>query len=122
MLGVYLGQCAPYSSFLDTVSLNEPVPGAGDDGSEVIVELVETLACPFPSPEEEFLEQDALNKIGAFVDALPSNLKVVAKLHYWEGVTQVDIAGELGISQSAVSQRLSKVIALGRDFFGLTVN
>lgn len=122
MLEEYMGRCGPYSAFLNVASLNAPVSETNEDDGDVIPELVDTLPSPLPNPEDEYLQQDILNKIGGFVDALPANLKLVAMLHYWDGLTQSEIARILGISQSAVSQRLSKVVALGRAHFGLTAH
>lgn len=119
MLEEYMGRCGPYSAFLSVASLNAPVSETNGDDGDVIPELVDTLPSPLPNPEDEYVQQDILNKVGVFVDALPSKLKLVAMLHYWEGLTQSEIARNLGISQSAVSQRLSKVVALGRAHFGL---
>lgn len=122
MLEEYMGRCSPIAAYLDVISLNEPVCETDGESGEAALEIVDTLPSLLPNPEEEFLKQDILNKVGAFVDALPSNLRLVATLHYWDERTQREIACMLGISQSAVSQRLSKVVALGRAHFCLTMH
>ena len=119
MLEEYMGHCGPIAAYLDVISLNELV---SETSGESNLEIVDTLPSLRPNPEDECLQQDILNKVGMFVDALPSSLKLVAVLHYWDGLTQNEIARMLGISQSAVSQRLSKVIALGRAHFDLTMH
>lgn len=122
MLEEYLGQCGPYSAFIDVVSLNVVVTEPGADAGDRQVEIVDTLPTVLPSPEEECLQKDILSKIGAFVDGLPVGLRQVAVLHYWDGLTQHDIARCMGISQSAVSQRLAKITIFGRSHFGLFMN
>lgn len=122
MLEEYLGQCGPYSAFVDVISLNDVATEFGADVGEHQVEIVDTLPTLLPNPEEECLKKDILSKIGKFVEGLPTCLRQVAILHYWDGRTQRDIAQEMGISQSAVSQRLAKITALGRSHFGLFMN
>jgi len=122
MLAEYLGQCGPYAAFFDVVSLNTPVSELSGDGDDAMSELIDTLPSLSPTPEDEYLLQDILTEVGVFVDELPAPLKRVAILHFWDGHTQIEIAHELGISQSAVSQRLAKVIALGRTRFCVSIH
>jgi len=119
MLEEYLGHIGQHAAFLELASLNSPTTTTDDLEGEVSSDLVEMLPCLAPDPEVLCVRLDTLNKVGAFVDTLPNHLKATAILHYWDGLTQQQVAVSLGISQSAVSQRLSKVVSMGRKFFDL---
>ena len=118
MLAGYLGHIGPYAAFSELVSLNAPTTTDHLD-DEVSPDLVEMLPSLDPDPEVLCERLDALNKVGTFVATLPNHLKATAILHYWDGLTQQQVALSLGISQSAVSQRLSKIVSMGRKFFDL---
>ncbi len=119
MLEVYLGYCSPYAAFLDITSLNDFVSDDRQESGYGVIEVGDTLPCPHPGPEYDYLKSELVAKVGLFVEELPTDLKQVALLHYWDGLTQSQIAHQLGISQSAVSQRLSKVTVSGRRYFSV---
>ena len=119
MLEEYLGHIGPNAAFFDVISLNSPVSTIAGLDEEVLAELVDELPSLDPDPETVCERLDALNKVGAFVETLPPQLKITATLHYWDGLTQVEVATRLKISQPAVSQRLSKIVSMGRQYFDL---
>jgi len=119
MLEVYLGYCSPFAAFFDVASLNNLVSDDSPESGCNVIEVGDTLPCPHPGPEEEYLKSELVAKVCVFVEELQADLKQVALLHYWDGLTQSEIARQLGISQSAVSQRLSKVTASGRKYFSV---
>lgn len=119
MLEVYLGYCSPFAAYLDVASLNDFVSDDSRESGYCVIEVGDTLPSPHPGPEEEYLKSELVAKVGLFVEELPTDLKQVALLHYWDGLTQSQIARQLGISQSAVSQRLSKVTTSGRKYFSV---
>jgi DNA-directed RNA polymerase specialized sigma24 family protein len=52
-----------------------------------------------------------------FMESLPSSGKHLLKKLFWHGMTESEVAAELGISQPAVNQQKAALLARGRDFF-----
>lgn len=83
----------------DTLSLNEPI--YSDNGDHV---SIMDQVCDTQDTDEHWLEKIALNDAMKHLD---QREKRILALRYMEGKTQMEVAGEIGISQAQVS-RLEK--------------
>lgn len=70
------------------------------------------LASASETPEEAVLEAERTKVIRDAVNALPENLRVVIERIYYEGSTVKDVAADMGITHSAVSQRRTTAMRL----------
>lgn len=66
-------------------------------------------------PEEELLTRERADCLTKAIDALPARLRTVIRGYFFEERTVTDIAEELGVTQSRVSQLRSEAIELLRD-------
>lgn len=64
-----------------------------------------------PSPERQVMAQEELRDLIAVVEALPAQTRRVFKRNRFDGLTQREIAAELGISQTAVEKHVRKALA-----------
>ncbi|KQQ95554.1 flagellar biosynthesis protein FliA [Leifsonia sp. Leaf325] len=80
--------------------------------------VADSLAAEIVSPEESLLMGEELRYLRASVDALPERMRAIIVAVYFEDRTVTEIAAELGITHSAVSQQRSEAIRLLRDGLG----
>lgn len=66
-------------------------------------------------PEESLLDAERLGYLRAAVDVLPEKMRHIVTAVYFDDKTVTEIAAELGITHSAVSQQRSEAIRLLRD-------
>lgn len=66
-------------------------------------------------PEEELLSRERADCLMRAIDALPERLRTVVRGYFFEERTVTEIADELGVTQSRVSQLRSEAIELLRD-------
>ncbi len=83
----------------DTISLNEPVFSESGDHVSIMDQVSDNR-----DTDEHWLEKIALNDA---MKQLDSREKKILAMRYMEGRTQMEVAGEIGISQAQVS-RLEK--------------
>ena len=83
----------------DPVSLFEPVYSDGGDTICVMDQVKDTK-----NTDEAWLERIALREA---MDHLPQREQEILRLRFFEGKTQMEVSGEIGISQAQVS-RLEK--------------
>ena len=86
-------------AILEPVSLHEPVYTDGGDAICVMDQVGDTK-----NTDESWLEQIALNEA---ISRLSKREKHILALRFYDGKTQMEVAGEVGISQAQVS-RLEK--------------
>jgi len=86
-------------AIMDPVSLHEPVYTDGGDAICVMDQVGDTK-----NTDESWLEQIALNEA---ISRLSKREKHILALRFYDGKTQMEVAGEVGISQAQVS-RLEK--------------
>ena len=67
------------------------------------------------NPEEELLMRERITFLAAALHALPERLQTVIRGYFFEERTVTEIAGELGVTQSRVSQLRSEALELLRD-------
>lgn len=80
----------------------------------------EYLAADIPLPEESLLVAERLDYLRAAVAALPESMRFIVEQIYLEDRPVKDVAAELGITHSAVSQQRAEAVRLMRD--GLTTH
>jgi RNA polymerase sigma factor for flagellar operon FliA len=85
----------------------EAILEAGD--SEVLLPTAED------NPEEEMLTRERSECLLKAIGALPERLRTVVRGYFFEERTVTDIADELGVTQSRVSQLRSEAMELLRD-------
>ena len=86
-------------AIMDPVSLYEPVYTDGGDAICVMDQVGDTK-----NTDESWLEQIAINEA---ISRLGKREKHILALRFYDGKTQMEVAGEVGISQAQVS-RLEK--------------
>jgi RNA polymerase sigma factor for flagellar operon FliA len=75
----------------------------------------EFLVADTALPEESLLSAERLSYLSAAVVALPEKMRYIVNGIYFEDRTVKDLADELGITHSAVSQQRSEAIRLLKD-------
>jgi RNA polymerase sigma factor for flagellar operon FliA len=88
------------------------------DGARTVGALdaaAESLVAETVAPEEAALAAERARYLKAAVDALPDRLRSVVTAIYLEGRAVKDVAAELGITSSAVSQQRSEAMRLLRE-------
>jgi RNA polymerase sigma factor for flagellar operon FliA len=85
----------------------EAILEAGD--SDVVLPSAED------DPEEELLAQERAACVTRAISALPERLQLVVRGYFFEERTVADIAAELGVTQSRVSQLRAEAMELLRD-------
>lgn len=82
----------------------------GFDGS-----IAETVASTTMSPEESVLADEKLQYLRAGVDALPERLQYVVTELFFHDRPVADLADELGVTQSRISQLRTEALGLLKD-------
>ncbi|MFW8745601.1 sigma-70 family RNA polymerase sigma factor, partial [Mesorhizobium japonicum] len=89
------------------------------DASRVVTTLDETLSdslvSAFVSPEDAVVGAERSAVIGSAVAALPDRMRYIVEEVYLRERTVKELAEELGMTHSAVSQQRSEAIRLLRD-------
>ena len=75
----------------------------------------DTLAADLPLPGEDLLEAEKRRYLRAAVHALPERMRFIVENVYFGDRTVTEVAAELGITHSAVSQQRSEAMRLLRD-------
>ncbi|MDQ1531631.1 MAG: polymerase sigma factor FliA [Microbacteriaceae bacterium] len=95
---------------------------AGDvlaDASRTVTALDESvgdvLAAQAASPEDALLETERTRYVAAAVQALPERMRYIVEQIYYHDRSVNDLAEELGLTHSAVSQQRSEAVRLMRD-------
>ena len=84
-----------------TASLDAPVPGVDD----------ETLGDRMGETDDGFLEAERRAQLAPLLDRLPERERRIVALRFVAGMTQSEIAAQVGISQMHVSRLLSRSLA-----------
>lgn len=77
--------------------------------------VADTLAQHGPSPEEQVLQGEQVRYLGAAVGALPERLRVVVQALFVEDRAAAEVAAELGVTESRVSQLRTEALVLLKD-------
>jgi RNA polymerase sigma factor for flagellar operon FliA len=84
-----------------------------DDAQAALADAARTVTRQ--SPEEAAMESERAAFLRRAVDALPERLALIVRRIYFEDQTVGQVADELGISHSAVSQQRGEAMRLMRD-------
>ena len=112
-----------------TPSIDEIASLLGVDRSEVTAGLTDAARTVSPLddstagfliadtalPDESLLAAERLSYLSAAVEALPEKMQMIVRQVYFEDRSVKEIADELGITHSAVSQQRAEAIRLLRD-------
>lgn len=77
--------------------------------------LSEVLPQSGPGPEEQLLQKEQVRYLHAAVTSLPSRLRVVVEGLYLDDRPAAEVATQLGVSESRVSQLRAEALGLLRD-------
>jgi RNA polymerase sigma factor FliA len=117
-----LGRTPTHTELADAMGVDTEVAReARSDASRVVGSIDETMhdriAAEAPAVEDGILGAEQGVFVRAAVDALPERMRLVVTRIYFEERTVGEVAEELGITHSAVSQQRSEAIRLLRDGF-----
>lgn len=97
----------------------DSVAEALDDAARSVTTLEDPsahdLPSDFPLPEESLLLRERREILECAVVALPERMRLIVQAVYFDERPVKDIAEELGVSHSAVSQQRSEAVRLLRD-------
>ena len=68
-----------------------------------------------PGPEELILHRERIGYLHHAIDALPERLRTVVTAYFFHERPMTDIAAELGVTESRVSQLRAEALVLLRD-------
>ncbi len=79
---------------------------------ETVTDLEQLGATRESSPEDQVIDRDELNRLARAVADLPGKVRDVFVLRRIKGLSQRDVARELGLSESTVEKHMSRGIYL----------
>ncbi len=77
---------------------------------EVIMDPLPTQPAPASGADTIAAQKEMRTRLDAIMDELPDETRVPLQLHYYDGLTQTEIAGLLEINQATISRRMDKGI------------
>ncbi|MFC7492787.1 MULTISPECIES: sigma-70 family RNA polymerase sigma factor [unclassified Nocardioides] len=77
--------------------------------------VLDTLACPSTSPSEQVEAGEQRRYLVAAIEELPVRLRAVVRGYFLEERPMAEIAAELGVTESRVSQLRAEALVLLRD-------
>jgi RNA polymerase sigma factor for flagellar operon FliA len=118
-----LGRTATVDEIAAALGVDRETAAAGlADSARTLSTLDDTTAEFLVSgtelPEESLLSAERLAYLRAAIDALPEKMRQIIEQVYFDDRSVKEIAAELGITHSAVSQQRAEAIRLLRDGMG----
>ncbi|GAA2747467.1 FliA/WhiG family RNA polymerase sigma factor [Terrabacter aerolatus] len=117
-LAARLGRAPSHEEMASALGVtSEQVRDGLADAARVVGPLdaaAEALAAETVAPEDAALERERVQHLGAAVAALPDRLRFIVTEIYLEGRAVKDVAAELGLTSSAVSQQRGEALRLMR--------
>lgn len=115
-----LGRTPDLDEMASALGVDRETVAAGlADASRTLTTLdgatAEYLAADIPLPEETLLVAERLTHLRAAVAALPATMRFIIEEIYFEDRSVKELAAELGITHSAVSQQRAEAVRLLRD-------
>jgi len=119
-LSAQLGRSASVQEIADAMGVDrQTATDALTDASRTVTTIDETvhdtLAATVALPGDDLLADERLRYLRAAVTALPERMRFIVEAVYFGDRTVTDVAEELGITHSAVSQQRSEAMRLLRD-------
>lgn len=122
-LTAQLGQAPTREQLAEALGVSvEEVDAARADASRRVLSfdgydgvLADILPAKAPGPEETVLVDERLNYLRAAVEALPERLRTVVEQVFFAERSVTDVAADLGVTQSRVSQLRAEAMVLLRD-------
>lgn len=71
---------------------------------------IDRLAAPDPDPENQVLKLEKVRTVEKTLEELPEKMKICLKYRYYDGLTNIEIARRLGISESTVAVHIHRGI------------
>jgi RNA polymerase sigma factor FliA len=75
----------------------------------------DAVVAPEPGPEDSLLFQEQVHYLHAAVEALPDRLRTVVSGYFFEERPMAELAAELGVTESRVSQMRAEALVLLKD-------
>ncbi|WP_104164721.1 sigma-70 family RNA polymerase sigma factor [Cryobacterium sp. N22] len=122
-LAAALGRSATVDEIASALGVDRETALAGLADSERTLSTLDDSTAEFlvadtVLPEESLLSAERLAYLRAGVSALPERMRLIIEQVYFEDRSVKEIAADLGITHSAVSQQRSEAIRLLRDGLG----
>ena len=122
-LAAALGRAASVDEVAAALGVDRETAAAGLADSERTLSTLDDATAEFlvsgtELPEESLLSAERLAFLRAAIDALPEKMREIIQQVYLDDRSVKEIAAELGITHSAVSQQRAEAIRLLRDGMG----
>ncbi|HEV2992083.1 MAG TPA: RNA polymerase sigma factor [Candidatus Angelobacter sp.] len=72
--------------------------------------IIDRLAASDPDPEHRMLELEKVRRVEKTLEELPGKMRMCLKYRYYDGMTNIEIAEKLGISESTVAVHIHRGI------------
>lgn len=100
---------------VDVATVTESLADAARTVTSLDESEVHELAAPLPLPEDAAVTSERHELLAQAIAALPERMRLIVRAVYFEDRPVKEIAEELGVSHSAVSQQRAEALRLLRD-------
>ncbi|MCU1437156.1 MAG: polymerase sigma factor for flagellar operon FliA [Naasia sp.] len=100
---------------VDRASAAEALADASRTVSALDETIADVMAGELASPEDSLLETERTSYVLAAVEALPEKMRYIVQQVYFEDRSVKELAEELGMTHSAISQQRAEAVRLMRD-------
>jgi len=100
---------------VDVATARAALADAGTITTTLDEHITDTVAAQIASPEDSLLDGERSAFVRAAVDALPERMRFVVEQVFFEDRSVTEVAAELGLTHSAVSQMRSEALRLLKD-------
>ena len=96
-----------------TLDLSAPIDGSGGSsgGDGTAGSFIDLMEIDIPPPDAAMEQQELSRKVQGVLDLLPHSLREILLLSYFQRLSYVQIADELGIPLGTVKSRLHSAVA-----------
>lgn len=96
-----------------TLDLSAPIDGSGggSGGDGTAGSFIDLMEIDIPPPDAAMEQQELSRKVQGVLDLLPHSLREILLLSYFQRLSYVQIADELGIPLGTVKSRLHSAVA-----------
>jgi RNA polymerase sigma-70 factor (ECF subfamily) len=96
-----------------TLDLSAPIDGGGggSGGDGTAGSFIDLMEIDIPPPDAAMEQQELSRKVQGVLDLLPHSLREILLLSYFQRLSYVQIADELGIPLGTVKSRLHSAVA-----------